>query len=45
VTPGQTLSHIARRYGVSVSSLQSINGMGSSSQLRAGQVIRIPGSS
>jgi membrane-bound lytic murein transglycosylase D len=42
VERGQTLSHIARRYGVSVERLRAANGMGGSSALRAGQVLRIP---
>jgi membrane-bound lytic murein transglycosylase D len=42
VRRGQTLSHIARRYGTSVSTLKRHNGIRDSRRLRAGQVIRIP---
>ncbi len=39
---GETLSHIARRHGTSVSSLLSFNGLRDPRRLRAGQIIRIP---
>jgi membrane-bound lytic murein transglycosylase D len=42
VRRGQTLTHIARHYGVSLEKLRAANGMGKSSNLRAGQVLRIP---
>ena len=42
VERGQTLTHIARRYGVSVDRLRAANGLRESSSLRAGQVLRIP---
>ncbi|HWP64632.1 MAG TPA: LysM peptidoglycan-binding domain-containing protein [Candidatus Limnocylindria bacterium] len=42
VQPGQTLTHIARRYGVSLERLRAANGLGNTSLLRAGQVLRIP---
>jgi len=42
VQRGQTLTHIARRYGVSIDRLRAANGLGRSSHLRAGQVLRIP---
>jgi membrane-bound lytic murein transglycosylase D len=42
VRRGQTLSQIAEQYKVSVSSLRSTNRINRPSQLRAGQVIRIP---
>jgi membrane-bound lytic murein transglycosylase D len=42
VQRGQTLTHIARRYGVSLQRLRAANGLGGSSTLRAGQVLRIP---
>jgi membrane-bound lytic murein transglycosylase D len=42
VERGQTLTHIARRYGVSLERLRAANGLGGSSSLRAGQVLRIP---
>jgi membrane-bound lytic murein transglycosylase D len=43
VRSGETLGHIARRYGVSVSALRSANGNVSPRRLRAGQTLRIPG--
>ncbi|HLK09853.1 MAG TPA: transglycosylase SLT domain-containing protein [Candidatus Binatia bacterium] len=42
VRSGQTLSHIAKRYKVSVASLRSTNGLGRRSRLRPGQVLKIP---
>jgi membrane-bound lytic murein transglycosylase D len=42
VRSGQTLSGIAKAYGVSVSALQSCNGIRSSRSLRAGQTLKIP---
>ena len=42
VRPGQTLSRIAKRYGVSVHAIRSANRMGPKSGLRAGQFIRVP---
>jgi LysM repeat protein len=42
VQRGQTLTHIARRYGVSIERIRAANGLGRSSNLRAGQVLRIP---
>jgi membrane-bound lytic murein transglycosylase D len=42
VSPGQTLSGIAARYGVSVSSIRSHNGIGNADLVRVGQVLRIP---
>jgi membrane-bound lytic murein transglycosylase D len=42
VRSGQTLSHIAHRYKVSVASLRSTNGLGRRSRLRPGQVLKIP---
>lgn len=42
VVSGDTLSGIARRFGVSVSSIQQLNNMGSSTAIRVGQVLRIP---
>jgi murein DD-endopeptidase MepM/ murein hydrolase activator NlpD len=41
VRAGDTLSHIARRYGVSVSYLMKINGLGPRSVIRPGQRLRI----
>jgi membrane-bound lytic murein transglycosylase D len=40
---GDTLSGLARRYGVSVSELRRANGLTESSTLRAGEALRIPG--
>jgi membrane-bound lytic murein transglycosylase D len=42
VAQGQTLSHIARRYGVSVASLRHANRL-SGTTIRAGEVLEIPG--
>lgn len=42
VRRGETLSSLSRRYGVSVAALMEENGM-SSSRLRAGQRLKIPG--
>jgi membrane-bound lytic murein transglycosylase D len=43
VRRGETLSGLARRYGVSVRALMELNGIGSPRQLQAGRRIRIPG--
>jgi hypothetical protein len=45
VVSGDTLGSIARRFGVSVSSIQQLNNMGSSTTIRVGQVLRIPSNS
>jgi membrane-bound lytic murein transglycosylase D len=42
VQRGDTLSTIARRYGVGLSKLREANGLGSKSFIRTGQVLRIP---
>jgi len=42
VKKGETLSGLARRYGVSVQALQKANGLSSPRDLKAGQRIRIP---
>lgn len=42
VQRGDTLGAIARRYGVSVSTLSQANGLGKRSFIRAGQQLRIP---
>src|SRR6185436_11784755 len=42
VRKGETLSHIARRHRVSVERLLAANGMTRASQLRSGQVLRVP---
>ncbi len=43
VTRGSTLSHIALRYGVSVSSIVAANGIADASRIFAGQRLTIPG--
>jgi murein DD-endopeptidase MepM/ murein hydrolase activator NlpD len=43
VSPGQTLSSIARLYGVSAKDLASANALGSTNQLKSGQKLKIPG--
>ncbi|RDH86135.1 MAG: lytic transglycosylase [endosymbiont of Galathealinum brachiosum] len=45
IKEGQTLSHIADRYSVSVSSLKRLNNLGSKSRIRAGKHLVIPVSS
>jgi membrane-bound lytic murein transglycosylase D len=42
VARGETLSHIASRYQVSVASLVEINGLRNSHMIRAGQVLMLP---
>jgi LysM repeat protein len=42
VRQGDTLSNIADRHGVPVTALQSLNGLRGRSQIRTGQVLRIP---
>jgi membrane-bound lytic murein transglycosylase D len=42
VRTGETLSHIGRRYGVSVAALRSANGNVDPRRVRAGQTLRIP---
>jgi LysM repeat protein len=42
VRRGETLTGLARRYGVSVQALMNANGMSARSQLKAGTAIRIP---
>src|SRR5690606_29917253 len=42
ITRGETLSHVARRYGVTVAALRSANGNISPTRLRVGQALRIP---
>lgn len=44
VRRGETLSHISRRYGVSVASLRDANGGVQPSRLQVGQRLRVPGS-
>lgn len=43
VQAGETLSQIARRYGVSVEALVSTNGLGSADMIRVGMKLIIPG--
>jgi LysM repeat protein len=45
VRQGETLSHIARRHGVSVAALRSANGNVDPRRLRPGQTLRVPASS
>lgn len=42
VVPGDTLSGIAARYGVSTQSLMSLNGLSPSDILSVGQELRVP---
>lgn len=42
VSPGETLYSISKRYNCSVSQLQSLNGLGQSTQIRIGQKLRVP---
>ncbi len=42
VRRGQTLSHIARKYGVSVKALMRANGLRNRNRVRAGQKLRLP---
>ena len=43
VRPGDTISGVAQRYGVSQSALRAANGLGTSSMIRAGTRLKIPG--
>ena len=43
IRPGETLSHIATRHGTTVTTLKRRNGIRDVRRLRAGQVIRVPG--
>jgi membrane-bound lytic murein transglycosylase D len=45
VRSGETLTHLSRRYGVSVAAIRSANGNVDPRRIRAGQTLRIPGSS
>jgi LysM repeat protein len=42
VRKGETISHIAARHRVSIRSLLAANGLTKSSQLKSGQVLRVP---
>ena len=44
VRPGDTLFHLAQRFGVTVDALERANGLTSAQYIRVGQVLRIPGS-
>ncbi|MEE3327235.1 MAG: LysM peptidoglycan-binding domain-containing protein, partial [Myxococcota bacterium] len=44
VERGETLSHIAARYGVRISELQSLNNLRNRHHIRSGQKLRLPGS-
>ena len=44
VQRGDTLSHIAKRHGISISELQRINELGNSTRIYAGQELRVSGS-
>jgi murein DD-endopeptidase MepM/ murein hydrolase activator NlpD len=43
VSPGQTLSSIARLYGISAKDIATANNLTSANQLKSGQTLRIPG--
>jgi membrane-bound lytic murein transglycosylase D len=43
VARGETLSHIAKRYGITVGALRSANGNLDPRRLRVGQIVRVPG--
>lgn len=45
VRPGETLSHIGRRYGVTVAALRGANGNVDPRRIRAGQTLRVPAAS
>ena len=45
ITHGETLSGIARRYGISTGGLAEANGISIHTPLRSGQVLKIPGGS
>lgn len=42
IRSGQTLTSIARRYNVTIAELRRANGLGKSSQIRAGEKLRVP---
>lgn len=42
VRSGETLEKIARKYGTTVAAIQSANGMGKGTNIRAGQSLKIP---
>jgi LysM repeat protein len=43
VQRGETLTGLAKRYGVSIQALRDANGMTRRTTLRAGQALKIPG--
>ena len=43
VRPGDTISGVAARYGVSPAALRAVNGMGNSSFIKSGTRLKIPG--
>lgn len=45
ISHGETLSHVAKRYGVSLSGLQRYNGIKDPNKLYSGQVVKIPSGS
>lgn len=45
VVPGETLSHIALRYGTTVEALSNANGITKSDSIRSGQLLAVPGPS
>ncbi len=45
ISHGETLSHVAKRYGVSLSNLQRYNGIKDPNKLYSGQVVKIPSGS
>jgi membrane-bound lytic murein transglycosylase D len=42
ISRGETLSHVAKRYGLPLSTLQHYNGIKDANKLAAGQVVKIP---
>ena len=45
VKPGETLSDIAARYGISLTQLMKLNGIAKADHIEVGQVLKLPGSS
>jgi LysM repeat protein len=43
VRRGETLTGLAKRYGVSIQALRTANGMSESETLKAGAALKIPG--
>ena len=44
VKPGETLSEIADRYGISVNRLMTLNGLKKANHVESGMVLQVPGS-